>query len=158
MTTTHDDTATTWRDLSDQLTPEQIERLTDFERRWTEAGKLQERDESLLFGAREYAENNVRDSVMFGHLDWPEGATAVYPSGELSDGRWSREFDGGSRQVNGVTVNISGTQFADGTIERELSVSVDDRSSGPGGDLNAAQARALAANLIEAADELERLQ
>jgi hypothetical protein len=35
MTTTHDDNATTWRDLADQLTPTQIAKLEEFEQRWT---------------------------------------------------------------------------------------------------------------------------
>ncbi len=34
MTTTHDDNATTWRDLADQLTPEQIAKLEESERRY----------------------------------------------------------------------------------------------------------------------------
>jgi hypothetical protein len=37
-TTTHDDNATTWRDLADQLTPEQIAGLEGCERRFNREG------------------------------------------------------------------------------------------------------------------------
>jgi hypothetical protein len=154
MTTTHDD-ATTWRDLADQLTPEQIERLADMERRQA----AEEPAETLLFGAREYAEQNLNDGLVFGGVDWPEGARKVYSCGERTDGRgWSREFSGTRRQVAGVSVYIDGTQFADGTVERELAIGVDDLSSGPGGRLTVDEARQLVALIADAADELERLR
>lgn len=156
MTTTPDNTDTTWRDLADQLTPKQVENLIEAEKRspLPEAAKT----ETLLEWARDTAQRNLTDHVMFGHLEPPAGATKVFPCGERTDGRWSREFTGTSRQVGGVCVYIDGTQFADGTIERELAVCVDDLPDGAGGVLDAAQARALAAALIEAADELEQLQ
>lgn len=57
----------------------------------------------------------------------------------------------------GVCVSIDGTQFEDGTIKRAVNVSVDDLPRSTGGALDATTARELAAALIEAADELERL-
>lgn len=155
MTTTHDDNATTWRDLTDQLTPEQVEKLSAAEK--CSGLPDAEKAETLLEWARDHAEQNLRDQVMFGHLERPEGATQVYGCGERSDGRFSREFVGTARKVNGVTVTIDGAQFADGTAERMLNVGVDDLAEGPGGVLDGDQARQLAAALVEAADELDRL-
>jgi hypothetical protein len=39
VTTTHDDDATTWRDLADQMTPEQIAELELREQRWPDEHK-----------------------------------------------------------------------------------------------------------------------
>jgi hypothetical protein len=47
------DDATTWRDLIDQLTPEQAEKLTQFEQRWVMPDD--EKVHTLLAGAREWA-------------------------------------------------------------------------------------------------------
>lgn len=152
MPTTHGHNATTWRDLADQLTPEQVDKLLEFE------GRRPESQADLLEWARECSERNLDDTLHFGHLDRPEGATQVYGCGERTDGRgWSREFTGTSRRVDGVSVRLNGTQFADGTVERTLAVGVDDLAAGPGGALTAAAARQLAAALIEAADELDRM-
>jgi len=156
MNTTPDNTAQTWRDLADQLTPRQVERLTEFEQRWELPDD--EKVEALLNGAREWAQNNLNDHLIFSHLDKPADATAVYPCTERHPGEgWVREFAGTERTVGGVTVCISGTQSSDDEIERQLTVSVDDLCDGPGGELTPIQTRQLSAALIEAADELERL-
>jgi hypothetical protein len=150
MTTTHD-TAQTWRDLADQLTPSQIRRITGYEQRWTmpddELGRV------LLDGAREYAKDNLRDRFTFGHLADPAGATTVYPC-EEHDGVWFRVFDGTTRRVAGAEVDITGKQTADGTLHRGITVNVDDLRDG---GLGADQARELGAALIAAAVELDQL-
>src|ERR1700738_2678126 len=62
MTTTPDNTATTWRDLADQLTPEQVARYERFERE-LKAGGLPETTttDALLDYARRDAEGNLAD-------------------------------------------------------------------------------------------------
>jgi len=152
MTTTHDD-ATTWRALSDQLTVKQIDRLTEMEQRQPYV------DEALLFAAREYAEQNLNDGLIFGGVEWPAGARKVYPCGERTDGRgWSREFSGTAREVAGITVYLDGRQFADGTVEYELSIGLDEFKTRPEGLLTVDEARQLKAALSDAIDELEQLQ
>lgn len=151
MNTTHDDTATTWRDLSDQLTERQIAEFTQHEAAYPDERKY------MLMEARSYAEQNLNDRLHFGHIEKPEGATKTYLAEQSADGRWFREFAGTSRVVAGVTVYLDGKQFADGTVARELTIGVDDLPSGPGGRVSSAEARAIAARLVEAADELDRL-
>lgn len=156
MTTTPDDTARTWRSLSDELTPEQVEKIAEAEKQSPLPDA--EKAATLLEWARGWAQRNLDDHLMFGHLAAPADATAVYHCGERTDGRgWSREFCGTARRVAGVSLDIEGTQFADGAVERMLTVSVDDLPDSIGGVLDTDQARQLAAALIEAADELDRL-
>ena len=154
--TAHDDTARTWRDLTDQLTPSQVEKLAEAEKQSPLPDA--EKAEGLRYWAREHAERNLNDQLHFGHLPRPEGATQVYGCGERTDGRgWSREFTGTVRRVGDVSVYIEGAQYADGTVERRLAIAVDDLPDSPGGVLNTDQAHQLAALLSEAADELDRL-
>jgi hypothetical protein len=155
MTTTHDDTATTWRDLADQLTPEQIQMLTDREAdevanevKWRGDGNWLAK--WLVAQARDCAQTNLTERLHFGHLPRPADAVAVYAVVELGDGiEWSRVFAGTKREVGDVSVRINGTQYA------ELSVTVD-RPFTDCGILEPSAARDLAAALIEAADEMER--
>ena len=109
------------------------------------------REAALLDEARDCAQRNVTDAVMFGHLAPPAGATTIYAGGDSGDG-WSREFADTHRKVAGATVYIDGKQYPDGRIERGLTISVDDLPGGPGGDLTAEQARQLATALVEAAE------
>jgi hypothetical protein len=73
------------------------------------------------------------------------------------DGTWFREFSGSARLIAGVTVYIDGEQSLDGSVKRVVTVGVSDLREGPGGELSGEQARQLAALLVEAADELDRL-
>lgn len=83
----------------------------------------------------------------------PSGATEVE---EWSlDGGTARSFGGTKRLTEtlfgvDVRVEIIGTQYIDGSIERFIVISDD-------GLLCPAEARHLAANLLAAADELDRL-
>ncbi len=105
MTTTPDNTATTWRSLTDQLTPSQVDKLAAAEKRSPLPDA--EKAAALLDWAREWAQRNLDDHLMFSHISRPAVASAVYHCGERTDGRgWSREFVGTTRQVTGVTVYL----------------------------------------------------
>ena len=71
---TPDDTARTWRDLADQLTPEQIAILEDHERHRRDYGTPWSDSEQLDI-ARRYARQNITDEVLFGHIAPPADAT-----------------------------------------------------------------------------------
>ena len=71
------------------------------------------------------------------------------------NGNWFRTFDGTAHQIGGVRVDIEGTQYPDGRIERRIEVTSADLPDGP--VVTADQARQLATALIAAADEVERL-
>jgi hypothetical protein len=91
MTTHHDNAATTWRDLADQLTPEQVEKLAAIERH--SDMPADEMTATLLNGAREWATCNVVDHVAFGDVEPPPDATHCYLE-EMHPGAWARCFDG----------------------------------------------------------------
>jgi hypothetical protein len=64
MNTTHDDNATTWRDLADQLTPKQVASFECMERRLAEGGGGDHQARaSLVEHAREYAQHNLIDAA-----------------------------------------------------------------------------------------------
>ena len=157
MTTTHDDHATTWRDLADQLTPEQIAGLEDCERRFKTDGVDDDprAQTSLLGFARQYAEHNLVDAAY---------ADVVLPPGASTDSEgWGKDLKlGGYRRSllwrsdgnpGDVSVDIDGWQRHDGSFTRHISLwGTDD-----GGALTSAQARRIAAMLLDAANELDRL-
>ena len=76
MTTTRDNNATTWRDLADQLTPEQISGLEGCERRFNTDGVADDprAQASLLGFARQYAEHNLIDAA-YTDVPLPPGAS-----------------------------------------------------------------------------------
>ncbi|BCO40575.1 hypothetical protein MINTM001_17140 [Mycobacterium paraintracellulare] len=81
----------------------------------------------------------------------PADARRVYPW--ESDGiGWSRWFDGTAHAAGPVAVTVSGEQFGDGATLRGVTVVLDDCAL-----LDADEARALAAVLLVAAGELDRL-
>ncbi len=108
MTATPDNTATTWRDLADQLTAEQIAWAQRFER--DALGDPADVAEGLLDIAREHAQNNLRDGIEFGHLPAPAGAVKLWHWEQDDAGHWSRTVDGTCRQAAGLDVSITGTQ------------------------------------------------
>jgi hypothetical protein len=84
MTSPPDDTATTWRELVDQLRPEQIAELDGWERGGYEAA-------ALLFTARVWTAENVSDTRGFTTVASRFGRTAIYVSGrQFDDGRCER--------------------------------------------------------------------
>ncbi|MDO0975982.1 hypothetical protein [Mycolicibacterium frederiksbergense] len=149
----------TWRDLSDQLTPEQVAR---FER--SEAMALasiaagrnpyETADDivgGLLTEARWEAEQNLTDRMI--NVPLPPGAEEAEHWSE-DDGEWTRTVHGGARSVDGFDAAVyrTGTQASDGAVTWLMYVHVDDHD-----DMTAEQVRQLAAKLVEAADELEQL-
>lgn len=152
MTTTPDNTATTWRDLADQLTPEQIAQVEDFERaasHWPPAEDGHPRSEGVLNVARKMAELNVAKMVL-ADVAPPTDAVVVHDWMEWGDGSYQRLFTSWSRKVGGGgSVDVHGFQFNDGRVERLIAYTEGDES------LTAEQARQLAATLAEAADVLD---
>ena len=151
MHTTHDDNATTWRDLADQLTPKQIEHSEEFERQ--ALGDPDDVAALLLDEVREHARKNLRDQMVFGHLAAPIDATRIWHWGQDDNGDWSRDFAGTDRAFTGFDVTISGIQNADGSTNRSAEIYSNDGAR----RFSADELRAAAALLIEAADELDRL-
>jgi hypothetical protein len=157
MTTTHDD-ATTWRDLTDQLTLHQITALECIER--DALADPADVAAGLLDMARDHARMNLQDAAMFAHLPTPAGARKVFHWEDDGTGHWSRRFTGTERAVelpsdsrfrNKADVDIEGVQHADGSIERAVYVNAN------GVELTAAAAQDLGESLIAAADELDQL-
>jgi hypothetical protein len=151
--TNPDDTAHTWRDLTDQLTDGQNRALgrieTDLLQRGAPPAEIAD---TLLEHARDHANHNLHDAAHFGHLPDPAGAQFVEHFEDDGHGGWSRRFDGTVRAVDDVHVQVVGAQHTDGRIERSVHVHAN------GVELTGGQARELAAALTEAADELDRLQ
>jgi hypothetical protein len=159
MTTTHDDNSSTWRDLADQLTPEQVARFE----RW-EADALKsvaagrngnyESPEDIarcfLVDARREAEQNLTDSTF--DVPIPAGASGAEHWEDDGTGRWTRPVYGIQRNVAHLSVGITGEQHPDGTVGWAAHAHADDNPATPD------QLRQFAAAVLEAADELDRLQ
>jgi hypothetical protein len=158
-----------WRDLSDQLSPEQIAELEEWERdpylifELPGGQRRQTAEElrvALLWRARGYASDNLA-GALYGEVPEPAGATTLYGWDGATDLRY---FQGTSRAVevtgedsdgNGlfVSVNIDGTQYPDDRIER--TIRVDGLSSDD--YLTLEQARRLGQALIDGFDEADEL-
>lgn len=152
--TAHDDNATTWRDLADALTPEQIAYIEHWETHPDDPPNVDgsprpeaERQRSLLFIAREFVEQNAA-AALFADVAPPPEAGHHHPWEHVGDGAWRRFFTGTSRKVGDVEVFVTGMQSSDDSIVRRINVAGAE-------DMSAADARATAALLIEAADELD---
>lgn len=152
MTTTHDNNATTWRDLSDQLTPEQIARLTDIEsRRETHCAAPRVVAEMLLECARDYITSRLVD-LQFAEVPRPDGAGVGDWELHTDGSGWSRSLTWSEVAVGQMAVGVDGRQRTDWTIERGVTVYNDE-----GIELSSEQARELAAAILAAADALDRL-
>lgn len=81
----------------------------------------------------------------------PADARRVYPW-EFDGAGWSRWFDGSVCTVGPATVTVTGRQFDDGAALRGVTLVLDDAEL-----LDADEAHTLAAILLVAAGELERL-
>jgi hypothetical protein len=156
MPTTHDDNAT-WRDLAGELTPKQIASFERMERTFTEDGvdDHPEAKAALLAYARDYVQHNLVDAA-YADVPLPAGASTD------SEG-WGKDLKyGGYRrsllwrsdgEPGEVCVDIDGWQRHDGSFIRHISLwGIDE-----GGGLSCAQARRIAAMLLDAADEVDRL-
>jgi hypothetical protein len=140
---TIDNTAQTWRDLTEQLTPEQIERLETS--KWPDAA-------DLLDMARDFAARNLLQSAL---------ADVAAPAGTTKAGAWcadgtdtKRTVYAGRWHLGNVIVEIVGEQSADGAATWQIECREADSTYG---DLNAEQARELALVLTDAAELLDRL-
>ena len=134
---------TTWRALADQLTPEQIAELEYCEREQIPPGLAD--PEHHLNCARAMACENFIQRLC------ADVAAPADAGGTIND--WEEWGDGYGRMYtvsNRGAVEIFGVQFDDGRIERNILCRADC-------DMTAADARRLAQALIEAADELDRL-
>ncbi len=162
MTTTSPDRpATCWRDLADLLTPEQLahlegwERLPELPRTDGTLPADVERQASLLFTAREYVGRNVA-GIRYADVALPPDTDDAGEWVEWDTDDLCRWFTGTRRTVVGqAAAEIIGWQHTDGRIEREIVIHSEGLSSAP--SVTPAQARELAAALIEAADEVDRL-
>lgn len=147
MTTTPENTAATWRDLADQLTAEQAAQLEDSDKgyryramlpqpQWsTDPRSRRDIDKLLLSRARGHARDNLV-AEMIGPVDLP-ARMAIFDIWQEGDPQPYRVILGKYRTIPGHTARVStaAIQFADGSDD----------------------ARELAAVLLEAADELDRL-
>lgn len=157
---TTDDNATTWRDLADQLTAEQAARFERHEAQALESIRqgrnAYESPEDItrcfLDEARWEAQQNLTDALF--DVPMPAFAESVEHWEDDGRGSWSRRVDGPHRTIDGAdaSVYVQGVQTPDGTVDWSLWVTVSDRDN-----MTAEQARTLAATLVEAADELDRL-
>ncbi len=149
---THDDNATTWRDLADQLTPKQIVELEYCDREQIPPG-IGDHEQGALNYARAMARSNIVQA-MYADIAAPADAIDEPSDWEHYDGGcYSRMYSAAKLCVRASSVvNIFGWQFTDGRpTERDIMVDVTDET------MTAAEARLLAAALIEAADVLDRL-
>jgi hypothetical protein len=138
---------TTWHDITDQLTPAQVDLLE-----WLQddpLGGLIGRPEEHLLIARGWAKYNLEQSF---HADVPAPADAVDvgPWLKPKSGERSRSF----RSVTGidgleVAVETSGSQYTDGRIDGRVSLTGDLSNLDPAGARKVAAALRAAADLIE---------
>ena len=129
---TPENITTSWRDLADQLTQEQIAELEEREHdpdrlvrvignpelRWT--------NDALLDSARHLARNNL-GAAMIGEVPPPAGAVKV--TEWLDDSPEPFRYFEGSRHVierdersEDIHVYVAGIQYVDGRVQREIVV------------------------------------
>ena len=159
MNTTHDDTARSWRDLADQLTPAQVRKFERYEAlelaaRDKHPGEGHESPEDVARGflseARWEAQQNLTDAIF--NVPVPPGVDEVEHWEDDGTGTWTRRIHGPDRTLAGfdAAVYLDGIQTRDGAVTWELFVHVEDRHA-----MTADQVRRLAGHLLEAADELD---
>lgn len=156
MSMTPENTTRSWRDVADQLTPEQIEQLEERERDPGSTacltGKPEHRwdDDNLLDCARHYSRNNLA-AAMIDDVPAPAGAVKVYGWEDPDSPDAFRPFEIACHKVGvGIEVELRGTQDLDGSVAHEIRVQTPEV-------LTAESARELAATLVETADEIDRL-
>lgn len=142
--------AASWRNIADQLTPNQIAHMETLER------YIADQPDGLLYFARRYATENLRHNVMFGHIKPPRDAAHCFgwQQDDDDDGKWFREFWGEQTNPRGVglLLAVTGRQFSDGHCERTGLMVAGKRIN----QLTATQALELARLLIRAAMEIEQ--
>lgn len=150
MTTTHPDNATTWRDLADQLTPQQVAELEYCECEQIPPGLAS--PQGHLNCARAMVRRNLNQALCADIAAPAEAAGDVYEWEEWDDDRLGRLYDVSRREVGDFcAVEVNGVQFNDGSIERSILLLIEDAT------LTAQQARVIATALAEAVGDLEQL-
>jgi hypothetical protein len=132
-----------WRTV-EGLTDEQTARLT--------AGTHMKPDE-LLDIARDYAAQNQLQAAL-ADIPAPPGAISAGAWWQWHDEAATRTVYGNRWEVGNAVIVVMGEQSADGAARWQIEVQAVD---GTNGDITAAQARELAAALVQAAQELDRL-
>lgn len=161
MSMTPENSARRWRDLSSELTPEQVEFLGERECdpdvlvRITGNPEYRVDDNILLSSARRYAGDNLA-AAMIDDVPDPAGAVKVYGWEDPDTPDAFRLFSGTTRRVelghgDGIEVTIRGAQSRDGSVE-ERGILVNGGSEDP---MTTDAARGLAAVLLEAVDEID---
>jgi hypothetical protein len=136
-------TTANWRDITG-LTAEQTNQLTA-------GANLMTEDELIELALQMAAQNHLQASLT--HIPVPAGAVTVsawYDDGETC----TREVYGTAWNVGNVNARITGEQSSSGVTAWRVEVDPVERTIG---DLTAAQAREMAAAMLQAADELDRL-
>jgi hypothetical protein len=177
MSSTTPENAESWRDLADQLTPEQVAELDAYTHsgtrlyqlrgtaitvsaainpgpRWVDTGPRWD-DAALLSQARHHARENLT-AAMVGEVPPPAGTSA--DAWEDNDPPY-RFIRGADRAIAGTTVRVltGAFQFADGSIDVDGQVDVPNVAiDGDVDHLSADQARQLAAAVLAAADEIDK--
>lgn len=143
------DNVTTWRDLADQLTPEQVAEIEYCERHQIPPGIASE--QTRINHARALIRSNLAQAFC---ADMPAPADAIdTPSEwiEWDDQHYERVYTAHQSAVNGASITVVGYQRSDGSYHRGIYV------DGTLENLDSGTARTLAAALTEAADQLDRL-
>jgi hypothetical protein len=171
MTMTHDENATTWRDLADQLTTEQVTKIQGIERDpvgyFRRIGPPMSRSEvqaTLLRMARSYAGDNLA-VYLCAEVPDPAGAVNVSDWSDWDVDAACRYFSGRSWVIDhgdhgeAIHVVVDGSQLSNGDINRAITLSNKSREWGTVNweTITPQQARQFASALIEAARELDRL-
>lgn len=147
----HDNPATgttTWRDLADQLTAEQVANLELVER---DAIRYRQSADALV---------RIAQSMIVTNLDQIRLGDIAAPADAIDTGLWEDDGDGGCQRSvifwkhPGVpeAVQVIGEQHDDGTVTNRLIYGSADLEA-----IDASTARAIAAALVLAADELDRI-
>jgi hypothetical protein len=97
---------------------------------------------------------DLADGVVYGDIPRPADATTVDHWQTTNAGVTSRFFDCSARKVGAVAVIVAGEQFEDGYCWRTINIYGENDSIG---ELTPTDGRRLAAALLEAADEIDRL-
>ena len=152
-----DGPAQTWRDLADQLKPEQITYLEKWEQRPEPTffgPPALDRRQAMLGVARGYIDSNDA-AKRYADVPTPPGAKDVGGWDRWSDDEYRRQFDGTVREVGPVKVLISGHQDHHGRVVRDILIEGEEFLEG--GFMPVEQARVAAEMVLEAVDEIDQL-
>jgi hypothetical protein len=123
MTTTHDDNATTWRDLAGDLAADKVAELADLEQQLGNEGSTpREVSAIMLTCARDSVLHRTIDAA-YADIAMPAGAAGV--SGweqNLRREGWSRSLVWCSFGDSEMSFDIDSRQRCDGSYTRQISV------------------------------------